>query len=201
MKKTLLVLLSALFLTGCTTGADMTTITSEPTASPTMQPTTVPTAQPTDGMTDGAMDSTMDGIMDGVDGMTDGLTPGTMSTDVPESTGVTSIRKVENIIEQVEDELERLSEVDDAQVILAGNKAAVALEFDDQYKAGIDDRLRGIVKERIDSVISGISTIAITADETLMDAIEALGDSLSSVSDMAALQRDVDALIKKIGTK
>ena len=102
------------------------------------------------------------------------------------------------MIEQIEEELERLSEVDDAEVVIAGNKAAVGLEFDDQYKAGLDDRLRGIVKDRISSVISGISTVAITADEGVMDAIESLGERLDTMSDMTALQSDLDAIIRKI---
>ena len=120
------------------------------------------------------------------------------STVMPESTGVTSMDKARRVIEQIEEELERLSEVDDAEVIIAGNKAAVGLEFDDQYKAGLDDRLRGIVKERIDGVISGISTVAITTDEAIMDAIESLGERLDTMSDMTALQSDLDAIIKKI---
>ena len=85
-----------------------------------------------------------------------------------------------------------------AEVVIAGNKAAVGLKFDDQYRAGLDDRLRKIVKERIDGVISGISTVAITADEGVTAAIESLGERLDTMSDMTALQSDLDAIIKKI---
>ena len=102
------------------------------------------------------------------------------------------------LAERIAEAVERLSEVDDAEVVIAGNKAAVGIEFDDQYKAGLDDRLRTIIKERIDSVISGISTVAITADEGVMDAIESLGERLDTMSDMAALQSDLDAIIRKI---
>ena len=200
MKKTLLTLSAlglALAMTGCTAKKDM--------ANATQQPTSTATATASPGVTTvipGATDSTS--IIDSMDpsGMMDGgndadsVLPG--STVIPESTGVTSMDKARRVIEQIEEELERLSEVDDAEVIIAGNKAAVGLEFDDQYKAGLDDRLRGIVKERIDSVISGISTVAITADETVMDAIESLGEQLDTMSDMTALQSDLEAIIKKI---
>ena len=200
MKKTLLTLSAlglALTMTGCTAKKDM--------ANATQQPTSTATATASPGVTTvipGATDSTS--IIDSMDpsGMMDGgndadsVLPG--STMIPESTGVTSMDKARRVIEQIEEELERLSEVDDAEVIIAGNKAAVGLEFDDQYKAGLDDRLRGIVKERIDSVISGISTVAITADETVMDAIESQGERLDTMSDMPALQSDLEAIIKKI---
>ena len=48
-----------------------------------------------------------------------------------EATGVTSMDKARRVIEQLEEELERLSEVEEAHVIIAGHKAAVALTFDD----------------------------------------------------------------------
>ena len=194
MKKTLLILAAALLLTGCTTADDMTTLpTDSPlvtTTNPTQSPMTSPDTQP---QTTGVLPGVIDGVEDatGIDATPD-------NTTVPESTGVTSMDRARRVIEQIEDELERLSEVDDAEVVLAGNKAAVALEFDDQYHAGIDDRLRSIVKERIDSVISGISTVAITADAGIMDAIESLGERLDAMSDMTELQSDLDAIIKKI---
>ena len=192
MKKTLLILSAlslALMLGGCRAKQDMTSATSQPTtsASPTASPqSTMVIPDMTEGPTD---------TMDGANAM-DGVLPD--STMIPESTGVTSMDKAKRVVEQIEDELERLSEVDDAEVIIAGNKAAVALEFDDQYKAGVDDRLRKIIKERIDGVISGISTIAVTADRSIMDAIESLGERLDTMADMTALESDLDAIIRKI---
>lgn len=194
MKKTLSILTCALLMTGCTSGPDMTTVTSAPTntamISPTNSPMTSPNASPA---TTGVLPGMIDGMEDatGID-----MTPG--ATTLPESTGVTTTDKAKRAVEQIEEELERLSEVDDAEVIIAGNKAAVALAFDDQYQGGVDDRLRGIVKARIDSVISGISTVAVTADKTILEALDALGEQLDTVRDMAALEKDVDAVIRKI---
>ena len=200
MKKTLLTLSAlglALMMTGCSTKDDMGSATQQPTstATTTASPgitTVLPSATDSTGTTD-----TMDpsGMMEGGNGA-DSVMPD--STVIPESTGVTSMDRARRVIEQIEEELERLSEVDDAEVIIAGNKAAVGLEFDDQYRSGLDDRLRGIVKERIDGVISGISTVAITTDEAIMDAIESLGERLDTMSDMTALQSDLEAIIKKI---
>ena len=195
VKKTLMtlsVLALSCMLTGCKSATDMTTATSQPTN----------TASPTPNVTAVAPQTTntMDGMMDGAENMIDGaadvLVPG--STVIPESTGVTTMDKAKRVIEQIEEELERLSEVDDAEVVIAGNKAAVGIEFDDQYQAGLDDRLRKVIRDRIGSVVSGISTVAITADETVMDAIESLGERLETMSDMASLQSDLDAIIRKI---
>ena len=203
MKKTLLILSSLLLtmtLSSCRASKGNATATTNPTstatstASPNVTTVIPGTTNGVDGtgMTDGT------GMMDGAGALngTDGVLPD--ATVIPESTGVTSMDKARRVIEQIEEELERLSEVDDAEVVIAGNKAAVGLEFDDQYHGGLDDRLRGIIKERIDGVISGISTIAITSDEAVMDAIESLGERLDTMADMSALQSDLDAIIRKI---
>ena len=197
MKKTLLtlaLLTAALAMTACSTATDMVTATNTPV--PTTSASDFPMQLPTEtGMTPQTTGMLPD-VQDGMNEMLEGMTG--QPTAIPEATGVTSMDKARRVVEQIEDELERLSEVDDAQVVLAGNKAAVALEFDDQYQGGVDDRLRGIVKERIDSVISGVTTIAITSDKTIMDALETLGERLETMSDMSALQDDLDAIIRQI---
>ncbi|MBR6667050.1 MAG: YhcN/YlaJ family sporulation lipoprotein [Clostridia bacterium] len=189
---TLCVLSLVLTLGSCRSKNDMSSATSDP--MPTMQATTSPNVTTVLPQATGIID----GMMDGMDGANDGTGTLPDSTVIPESTGVTSMDKARRVIEDIEDELERLSEVEDAEVVIAGRKAAVGIEFDDQYQAGLDDRLRKIIKERIDSVISGITTVAITADADIRDAIEALGDRLDTMSDMAALESDLDAIIRKI---
>ena len=129
---------------------------------------------------------------------TDGMLTDPMASEDPEVTGVTTVSTARRAVEQIEDELERLSEVTDAEVILAGNSAAVALQFDRQYKGGVDERLREIIKERIGSVISGVTNIAVTADQALMDEIERLGDRLEAASDIADIQDELNAIISKI---
>ena len=199
VKKTLMtlsVLALSCLLTGCKSATDMTTATSQPTNTASPTPNVTAVAPQTTNTIEGAMDGMMDGAENMIDGAADVLVPG--STVIPESTGVTTMDKAKRVIEQIEDELERLSEVDDAEVVLAGNRAVVGLEFDDQYQGGIDERLRGIVRERIAGVISGVTDIVITADAAIMNEIETLGDRLKTMSDMSALQSDLDAIIRKI---
>lgn len=192
MKKALIpMLLLALLLTftSCTRKEE-----PAPTASPTASPTAtdMPMTSP-DIMIDEMLPDMTDDPGMGID---DPLTPS--ASAVPEAQGVTTVSDARKAIENIEDELERLSEVDDAQVVIAGNDAAVALEFDTQYQGGIDDRLREIVKERIGSVISGVDNIAITTDKTLMEQLETLGDRLEGAADMADIQNELNAIINKI---
>ena len=194
MKKTLatLFVLLALLLSGCSAKKDVVTATTPPAT--TQDSMTFPDALPSPT---GVLPQMQDGMNQMLDGMT--LDPVASPTTMPKDTGVTSMDTARRVAEQVEDELERLSEVDDAEVVIAGNRAAVALEFDDQYQGGIDDRLKQMVRERIGSVVSGVTEISITADATLLDEIEALGERLSTMTDMTALRNDLDVLLRKIG--
>jgi len=83
-------------------------------------------------------------------------------------------------------------------VVIAGNSAAVALEFDDQYQGGIDDRLREIVQERIDGVVRGVTNVVITEERSFMDQLEMLGDRLESATDLTDLQNELNAIINQI---
>ena len=90
-----------------------------------------------------------------------------------------------------------MGEVDDIDHLGNRRLRCVGELLQNQLRIGFS-RMDKIVKERIDSVISGISTVAVTADKGIMDAIESLGERLDTMSDMAALQSDLDAIIKKI---
>lgn len=114
------------------------------------------------------------------------------------SAGVTNAPDARKAAEDIEEELERLSEVEDAEVVLAGQNAAVALKFDSQYQGGIDDRMKQIVEERIKGVISGVTHISITQDADLMEQLKTLGDRLEGATDMAEIQNELNAIINKI---
>ena len=128
-------------LSGCKSAPDMVTATEQPTstASPTASPGAT-TVLPDATNTIDSMDPTAG--MDGLNGA-DGVLPN--ATLIPESTGVTTMDKAKRVIEQIEEELERLSEVDDAEVVIAGNKAAVGIEFDDHFNELVLDWFRYIL--------------------------------------------------------
>ena len=86
----------------------------------------------------------------------------------------------------------------DARVVLAGRNAAVALRFDSQYQAGIDDRMREIVEDRIDGIVSGIDKVAVTDSADIFDELNTLGDRLEGAADMTEIQNQLNAIINRI---
>lgn len=185
-KKCLYPVLAALCLSMAGCAADSQATEPSPSVSPSASPSAAPmqTSQPmpTNGV--GSPSDMTDSLMDG---MADAA-----------SAGVTSVADARRVIDQAEDEISRLSEVDDAQVLIVGNEAVVAIEPDDQYQGGIDDRIRQMVRERIDGVIGGVTRVVVTDDTGIYETLNAIGDRMDGAVDLEELRRELRELIDRI---
>lgn len=187
MKKSLIpagFLALCLLTTGCAANSDPMASTASPSLSPSAMVSDSPSAVP---------EATENVLPDRTD---EPMT--SPNTDGASAAGVATAADARKAVEEIEDELERLSEVKDAEVVLAGNVAAVALQFDSQYQGGVDDRLQAIVQERVDGVISGFEAVAVTDDSDLFDQLRSLGDRLDGEADMSDIQNELNAIVNKI---
>lgn len=187
MKKVLflmaLLMMMAALLTGCTSNAD--TLSSPTPGAPMMTPQVSPQA---------------------TEGIIDQLTPDMMPSMSPDASaaptlgagGITTLEDAKKASEQMEDALERLSEVDDAYVVAAGSTALVGLEFNDQYQGGVDERLKKMVLTRLQTVDKSVTGAAVTADAALVKQIEALSDTLENATSLSAVATQADELIGQI---
>ena len=100
--------------------------------------------------------------------------------------------------EELKNELEQLSEVTDAKVVIAGQQAAVGLTFDAQYQAGVTDRMRDMVKERLDGVVTGVTRLAVTDDTAQLETIGQLSEQLQNATDLTDIENKLSALINKM---
>lgn len=112
--------------------------------------------------------------------------------------GVQDADKARQAAEELKNELEQLSEVTDAKVVIAGQQAAVGLTFDTQYQAGVTDRMREMVRERLDGVVSGVTRLAVTDDATQMETISQLSEQLQNATDLTDIENKLSALINRL---
>ncbi len=147
--------LSLAALTACTSSADtLPDPTTQPMASASPQATMAPTVS---------------------------IAPAaTQEPDVP--AGVNSVTDAERISEQVAEEVEKLSELDDAEAIVAGNIALVAVKYDSQYQGGMTDRLQKMIEERVNMVDKTITTVHVTDDPKMYERISELNDMLDDAN-------------------
>lgn len=187
-----LLLMLCLAMAGCAAETealpDMSPSTS-PSTSPSANPSVDPSANP-------------DMMPEGTDAMDPAASPDS-NLNMPDSgtaasAGVTTASEARRVISDLEAELVKLSEVSDVQVVVAGNAAAVAIETDSQYQGGVDDRIKTMVKERMDGIITGIDRVAVTDDADIYDELKALGERLDGEADMEEIRNELDAIMDKI---
>lgn len=207
MKKSILLVLCvsllALVLAGCAAGNANTlgetqspAVTFTPdtaTASPmnTMAPMT--TMDSGNGQAEGGANGMMNGAANGsANDANGGMSgqAGAASSMTPAEAG----RMAERIAEAVE----RISEVDDAEVIVQDERALVAVEFDDQYSAGLDDRMKQLITEAAQKVDETITEVEITDDSTLYGQVKSLAERIGKATGFDELMDDIGDLWNRV---
>ena len=200
MKKSILILLcivmAGMALSGCASRkASGTTATAAPivTNSPmaTASPDTA-TASPDAGM--GMTGSSTSSPMSGTtDTMNNSMMPGSNS-----ASGMTPAQ-ADRLAERVEEAVERLSEIDDAEAIVdSDSRVLIAVEFDDQYSAGLDERMKEMIVEAVQKVDDGLTDVEITDDSTLYGQIKSLAERMTKATGLDELADDFGDLWNRI---
>lgn len=176
MKKTWILLaictMSIPLFTACTSNAD-----TMPQNSPTVSvgPTAAPTAAPTTDMN--PMDDLLPSATDDAAGMAGGSgAAGSMTgtTETMNNGGVNTVEDALRVSGQIADEVEKLSEVDDAEAVVAGNIAIVGVDYDDQYQGGLTDRLKDMITERVETIDKAVTSVHVTDSIETVRMIEEL---------------------------
>ena len=158
--------------------------TAQATVNPTNSPAPVATAQAT-------------ASPDAAGGATAGMT-----TEAPmggmTAAGTMTPAEAGRLAERISEAVERLSEVDDAEVIVSGNRALVAVEFDDQYSAGLDERMKKMITEAVQEVDETLTEVEITDDDTLYGQVKGLGERLAKATGLDELADDFGDLWDRV---
>lgn len=154
-------LLSLALFTSCTSSADtlpQTSPSAAPTAAPTVTARPAATAAPT-----AAAENGMDGAAESM-----------------QNGGVNTVEDARRVSGLIDDEIEKLSEIDEAASVVAGNIALVAIEYDDQYQGGLTDRLKDMITERVESIDKSVTTVHVTDSKETASLVKELAKKLES---------------------
>ncbi len=101
----------------------------------------------------------------------------------PSTVGAAStVDDARRLSDRVEDEVEKLSEVDEADAVVVGNIALVGVSYDAQYQGGMTDRLKEMVTDRVEMTDKTITAVHVTDSDTLRKSIAALNDMMDDAS-------------------
>ena len=190
----LLILAVGVTVSGCASRA-----TTNATTAPTTQATTAPTNSPEPMATMEATSSP-----DAAGGATTGGATTGSATTSPEggmtTTASSSMTPAEagRLAERISEAVERLSEVDDAETIVSGNRALVAVEFDDQYSAGLDERMKRMITETVQEIDETLTDVEITNDDTLYGQVKGLGERVAKATGLDELADDFGDLWDRV---
>lgn len=209
VKKSLMILLciamAGMVLSGCASRrASGTTATAAPivTNSPmaTMSPAASASPEMSPGMQASGANAT-NGMTATTDTMDNGMMPaqnGAMTSGQGSTSGMTPAQ-ADRLAEQVEEAVERISEIDDAQAVIdTDSRVVIAVEFDDQYKAGLDDRMKQMITEAVQKVDEKLTEVEITDDSTLYGQVKSLGERLAKATGLDELADDFGDLWNRI---
>lgn len=93
-----------------------------------------------------------------------------------------TVDDAKRISQRVEDEVDKLSEVDDAEAVVIGNIALVGVSYDGQYQGGMTDRLKKMITERVEMTDKTITAVHVTDDSALYKSIAELNDMMDDVN-------------------
>ena len=172
MKKWLLTLMCMLAASVVMVGCSANTMSTAPTASP-MTATTAPTQSPM---------ATAEATAE--------PPAATMETMTPAQAG--------KLAEKIAQGVQQISEIDEAQAVVNNGRALVAVRFDAQYSAGLDERMKQQITETVQKVDDSLKDVEITDDDTLYGQIKGLGERVANVTGLDELADDFGDLWDRI---
>lgn len=95
---------------------------------------------------------------------------------------------------ELRDAVQKLTEVDTAVAVAAGNTVLVGVTFDTSYQGGVNDRLRAMVLDRAKAIHPSLTAVAVTDDEAKVDEIASLYQMLQSGSPYTTVKANADTL-------
>ena len=98
--------------------------------------------------------------------------------------------------QQIRDAVTKLTEVDTAVCVAAGDKAAVGVSYDVSYQGRMDDRLRGMVYARVKAIHPGLTHVYVTDDPAVSNEIASLYQMLQSGSSYETIESSLNTLTK-----
>ena len=107
--------------------------------------------------------------------------------------------EADRLAERVEEAVERISEIGDAEAVIdSDSRVVIAVEFDEQYKAGLDDRMKEMITEAVQKVDEKLTDVQITDDSTIYGQVKSLGERLAKATGLDEMADDFGDLWDRI---
>ena len=115
------------------------------------------------------------------------------------TSGITPFDWVNNAA-QVQEKINRLSEVQSSVVVVTDKTALVGVTFTGSYAGELTQRIHDLVAAQVQAADDRIQTVAVTADETDVKSILELARQIQSGTPVSELEQQIDSIVRNVTT-
>lgn len=105
--------------------------------------------------------------------------------------------RAEEIADAVADE----KEIESATCIITGDTAMIGVQFDDQYKGELTDKIKKKVEEVAKRADKDIDRVVVTADPDIVSRIEDIFEDIGEGRPLSGFAREINELLNRIQPK
>ena len=102
--------------------------------------------------------------------------------------------------EQIEANVNKISEIADCRVVVDGTTALVGVRFADAYQGEVTERIREMVAAEVMKADPSIQTVAVTAEEEDVGSIYEIANQIRSGSPMDQLGNKIAEIVRNATT-
>ena len=101
---------------------------------------------------------------------------------------------------QIEQAIDRISEIADSRVVVTNSTALVGVKFDGAYKGQMTERIREMVAAEVMKADPSIQTVAVTSETEDVSKVYALSDQIRAGRTADELSADINAIVRNATT-
>ena len=100
----------------------------------------------------------------------------------------------------IEEQISRISEIQECRVVVAEDTALVGVKFDSAYKGEMTERIREMIAGEVMAADPSITTVAVTAYADDVEDIYELAEDMRLGHDLDELKEDVSEIVRNATT-
>ena len=101
---------------------------------------------------------------------------------------------------QIEQAINRISEISDSRVVVTNTTALVGVKFDNVYKGQLTERIRQMVAAEVMKADPSIQTVAVTSDAGDVQKVYQLSDQVRAGRTADELSQEINAIVRNATT-
>ena len=101
---------------------------------------------------------------------------------------------------QIEQAINRISEISNSRVVVTNTTALVGVKFDNVYKGQLTERIRQMVAAEVMKADPSIQTVAVTSDDGDAQKVYNLSDQIRAGRPVDELKQDINSIVRNATT-